>query len=148
MTTRHVLILCTGNSCRSQMAEGLINHYLGEQWHAESAGTNPSGYVHPLAIRALEELGIELSEGRSKSTDEFQGKAFDRVITVCDDASENCPVWLGSGKTTHIGFEDPALATGTEEEKMVVFRTVRDQIKSRVLDFLRSEIASSQQASL
>jgi arsenate reductase (thioredoxin) len=132
-----VLILCTGNSCRSQMAEGLINHFLGDQWQAESAGTNPSGYVHPLAIQAMDELGIDVSGGRSKSTDEFIDARFDWVITVCDDAAENCPVWLGGGHTTHIGFEDPALATGTEEEKMAVFQKVRDKIRAEILPFLR-----------
>lgn len=139
MTKQRVLILCTGNSCRSQMAEGLINHYLGADWQAESAGTAPSGYVHPLAIRAMQELGIDLSHGRSKSTDEFRDATFDHVITVCDDAAENCPVWLGSGEKTHIGFEDPALATGSDEEKIVVFRKVRDAIKTQVLDFLREK---------
>jgi arsenate reductase (thioredoxin) len=161
MTTerQRVLILCTGNSCRSQMAEGFINHYLGDRWHAESAGTQPSGYVHPLAIRAMQELGIDLIDGgtasgdsasgdsvsgksgaaRSKSTEEFQGVDFDWVITVCDDAAENCPVWLGKGKKTHIGFEDPALAQGSDEEKMVVFRKVRDEIRTQVLGFLKGQ---------
>lgn len=143
-TPRRVLILCTGNSCRSQMAEGLINHFLGDTWRAESAGTAPSGYVHPLAVRALAELDIDLnspqiSQGRSKSTDEFRQATFDQVITVCDDAAENCPLWLGSGQVTHIGFQDPALARGSDEEKMEVFRRVRDEIRARVLPFLAEE---------
>jgi arsenate reductase (thioredoxin) len=133
---KKVLILCTGNSCRSQMAEGLINHHLNGEWQAVSAGTQPSGYVHPLAIKALEEVGIQY-EGVSKSTEEFRGQPFDAVITVCDDAAENCPVWLGQGKKTHIGFPDPAKATGTEEEVMGVFREVRDDIKERLLSYLR-----------
>ncbi len=136
MTKKQVLILCTGNSCRSQMAEGLINHFLGDDWQAYSAGTAPSGYVHPLAIRAMAELGIDISGGRSKSTDEFRDAPLDVAITVCGDAAENCPLWLGSGKTVHIGFPDPALATGAEAEKMAVFRQVRDDIRARVLAYL------------
>jgi arsenate reductase len=143
MSKQRVLILCTGNSCRSQMAEGLINHFLGDTWQAESAGTQPSGYVHPLAVRALAELDIDLSQGRSKSTDEFREATFDHVITVCDDAAENCPLWLGQGQVTHIGFEDPALAVGTDDEKMVIFRTVRDQIREQVLPFLAAQPAKS-----
>lgn len=151
-TPHRVLILCTGNSCRSQMAEGLINHFLGDTWRAESAGTAPSGYVHPLAIRALAELDIDLnspqiSQGRSKSTDEFRQATFDQVITVCDDAAENCPLWLGSGQVTHIGFQDPALARGSDEEKMQVFRRVRDEIRAQVLPYLAAQaIKSTRQA--
>lgn len=133
---RRVLILCTGNSCRSQMAEGLINHDLGGRWQAWSAGTEPSGYVHPLAVRALAEVGVDISQGRSKSTDEFRDADFDVVITVCDSAAENCPLWLRGGHVVHIGFPDPAKATGAEEEQMAVFRQVRDDIRVRVLDYL------------
>lgn len=141
-SAQRVLILCTGNSCRSQMAEGLINHQLGREWRAESAGTQPSGYVHPLAVRALAELDIDLldphiSRGRSKSTEEFRDTQFDQVITVCDDAAENCPVWLGSGQVAHIGFPDPALAQGSDDEKMVEFRKVRDAIRQQLLPFLQ-----------
>jgi arsenate reductase len=140
MTTKQrVLILCTGNSCRSQMAEGLINHDLGEQWQADSAGTAPAGYVHPMAIAAMAELGIDLSDAQSKSTEEFRGTAFDAVITVCDDAFENCPLWLGDGVVTHIGFEDPAKAGGSDEEIMAVFRRVRDEIRTQVLGYLDKE---------
>lgn len=131
-----VLFLCTGNSCRSQMAEGLVNHFMGEEWEAYSAGTRPSGYVHPLAVKAMSELEIDIADGQSQHTDEFRGTTFDVVITVCDNAAEDCPVWLGEGKVVHISFPDPADATGTEEEKMVVFRTVRDDIRARVLGFL------------
>lgn len=138
MKTR-VLILCTGNSCRSQMVEAFINHFYGGQWEAFSAGTQPSGYVHPLAIRALEEIDIH-HHGRSKSTDEFRGQDFDAVITVCDDAAENCPVWLGKGKRVHIGFPDPALAQGSDDEKMAIFRQVRDNIRLRIPDYLKSYI--------
>ena len=138
---KFVLVLCTGNSCRSQMAEGLINTRLGEHFTAFSAGTKPSGYVHPNAIAVMAELGIDLSKNTSKSTNDFRGKPFDFVITVCDDANENCPVWLGAaGQRVHIGFEDPANATGSPEEVLTTFRTVRDQITDRVLGYLREHI--------
>ena len=134
---RKVLILCTGNSCRSQMAEAIVNARLGETWEAVSAGTKPAGYTHPLAIKALSEIGIE-HVGRSKHTDEFRGVDFDVVITVCDDAAENCPVWLGKGKRVHIGFDDPAKAEGTDEQVMDVFRRVRDEIADRIPPFLKA----------
>lgn len=118
------------------MAEGLTNHFLGESWQAVSAGTEPAGYVHPLAIQALAELGIDISNHRSKTADEFMGMAFDLVVTVCDDAAENCPVWLGKGQKQHISFPDPAKATGTDDEKLLVFRQVRDDIREKVLEEL------------
>lgn len=130
-----VLILCTGNSCRSQMAEALINEKLGDTWQAYSAGTEPSGYVHPKALRALEEIGIR-HQGESKHIDDLPTREFDSVITVCDDAAENCPVWLGQGVRTHIGFPDPAKAQGSDEEVMAIFRAVRDDIDRRVLRYL------------
>lgn len=133
---KSVLFLCTGNSCRSQMAEGLVRHFEGDAWESYSAGTAPSGYVHPLAVRAMAELGIDISGQQSKSTGEFRGQDFDLVITVCDDAAENCPVWLGRGQKAHIGFFDPAETAGTEEEQMAVFRRVRDEIRQRVLRYL------------
>ena len=136
MSTKSVLFVCTGNSCRSQMAEAMVNRFLGDTWDAYSAGTEPAGYVHPLAIEVMAELEIDISGFRSKSVDEFRYVAPDLVITVCDDAAENCPVWLGQGKVVHIGFPDPAKATGTEEERLVVFRQVRDDIGQRVLTFL------------
>jgi arsenate reductase len=119
------------------MAEAIINHSLGDQWQAFSAGTQPSGYVHPMAIRALEEAGVH-HQGSSKSVDTFRGMNFDVVITVCDDAAENCPVWLGKGKRVHIGFPDPAKAEGSEDEKMQVFRQVRDDIRVKILGYLAS----------
>jgi arsenate reductase (thioredoxin) len=137
MNQRQVLILCTGNSCRSQMAEAIVNHFLSDQWQAFSAGTQPSGYVHSLALRVLEEIGIHHT-GESKSTEIFRGKNFDVVITVCDDAAENCPIWLGKGNRMHIGFPDPAQAEGNEVEKLAVFRQVRDEIRSRILEYLQS----------
>lgn len=112
-----------------------MNRFLGDSWQAVSAGTQPSGYVHPLALQALVEIGIQHS-GRSKSTEEFRGRAFDLVVTVCDDAAENCPVWLGPGKRVHIGFSDPAKAQGSLEEKLAAFRQVRDQIRAKVLEYL------------
>jgi arsenate reductase len=118
------------------MAEGLVNHFLGDQWLASSAGTEPAGYVHPLAVQVMSDLEIDLSGHRSKSVDEFRGMKFDQVITVCDDAAENCPVWLGSGRVTHISFPDPAKAVGTEAERLAVFRQVRDDIGERVLSYL------------
>ncbi|NMC12856.1 MAG: arsenate reductase ArsC [Chloroflexi bacterium] len=124
---RKILFLCTGNSCRSQIAEAIVNAKFSDTWQAFSAGTQPAGYVHPNAIKALEEIGIE-HKGSSKSVDQFRGVDFDLVVTVCDDAAENCPVWLGKGKRVHLGFPDPAKAKGTEEEVMMGFRTVRDEM--------------------
>jgi arsenate reductase len=134
--TRQVLFLCTGNSCRSHLAEAIVNARLSDEWHAVSAGTQPAGYVHPMAIRALAEIGIE-HQGRSKSVDEFRTVPFDLVVTVCDSAAEECPVWLGQGKRVHLGFPDPAKATGSEEEIMDVFRAVRDDILVKMPELLR-----------
>ena len=133
MRKKRVLFLCTGNSCRSQMAEGLVNHFLGESWQAHSAGTKPSGYVHPMAVKAMAELGIDIASNQSKSVEEFRNIDFDRVITVCDHAAKNCPAWIGPGLVTHIGFPDPADAVGTEEERFNVFREVRDGLRRQIL---------------
>ncbi|MBI3763996.1 MAG: arsenate reductase ArsC [Chloroflexi bacterium] len=133
---RTVLFLCTGNSCRSQMAEAVVNARLGDEWEAASAGTHPSGLVHPNALRALAEIGIP-HEGRSKHADEFRAAPFDLVVTVCDSAAEECPAWLGPGKRVHLGFPDPAKATGTDAEVMVVFRTVRDDINRKIPQLLK-----------
>jgi arsenate reductase len=119
------------------MAEGLVNHFLGDEWEAYSAGTVPAGYVHPLAIKAMTELGIDISHQRSKPVAEFRAAEFDLVITVCDDAAQNCPLWLGSGQATHMGFPDPAAATGSEEERLKVFRQVRDGIRREVMHYLK-----------
>ena len=132
---KKVLILCTGNSCRSQMAEALINKKLSEEWQAFSAGTAPAGYVHKKAIKALNEIGIK-HEGISKHIDDLPTKEFDSVITVCGDAEEKCPVWLGRGVRIHIGFPDPAKVTGSEDEIMAFFREVRDDIDLKVLSYL------------
>ena len=110
-----VLFLCTGNSRRSQMAEAIVNAQLKDEWEAVSAGTKPAGYVHPNALRALREIGIEHA-GRSKHVDEFRAVPFDLVVTVCDSAAEECLIWLGQGKRVHLGFPDPAKAVGSETE--------------------------------
>lgn len=128
---RKILFLCTGNSCRSQMAEAIVNARLGDEWEAVSAGTRPAGYVHPKAITALQEIGIE-HEGRSKRADEFRDVPFDLVVTVCDSAAEECPVWLGKGKRAHHSFPDPALT-----DRMDDFRTVRDDIEREITQLLK-----------
>jgi len=133
---RRVLFLCTGNSCRSQMAEGIVNHLLADDWEGFSAGVAPAGYVHPLAIRAMAEIGIDISSAHSKPVDEFRGAEFDLVITVCDEAAENCPLWLGSGDIRHLGFPDPAEAQGGEEERFEVFRQVRSDLLEHVVSTL------------
>lgn len=137
MKRRKVLFLCTGNSCRSQMAEAIINYDLVDAWEASSAGTRPVGAVHPMALAALAEAGIH-HQGRSKSVDEFRKAEFDLVVTVCDSAAEECPIWLGKGKRLHIGFPDPGRATGTDAQVMEVFRSVRDDIRRRVVSALSS----------
>jgi arsenate reductase len=137
VSKKDVLILCTGNSCRSHMAEGMVNYYLGDDWNAYSAGIEPSGYVHPLAVAVLAEIGIDISGHTSKSTESFRAMSLDWVLTVCDDAAESCPVWLGQGNRVHIGFPDPAKAMGTDEERLMIFRQVRDDIREQVLEFLK-----------
>jgi arsenate reductase len=136
MNKRRALFLCTGNSARSQMAEGLVNHLLNGRWEAFSAGTRPAGYIHPLAVEAMAELGIDISAQRSKSVDEFRDAEFDLVVTVCDYAAKNCPAWLGGGQVKHMGFPDPAAASGSEAERLEVFRQVRDAIREQVLGYL------------
>lgn len=138
---KRVLILCTGNSCRSQMAEVIWNA-LGEgQWQAVSAGAAPSGYVHPLAIQAMGLIGLPTNDLISKSTDEFAGQSFDLVVTVCDNALESCPYWPEATDKQHWPFFDPADATGTDDEKLEVFCKVRDQIQSRICSYLVVERA-------
>ena len=132
---RKILFLCTGNSCRSQLAEALVNRDLAGRWYAVSAGTRPAGFVHPLALHVLGEVGIE-HQGVSKSVEQFRGQPFDLVVTVCGDAEENCPLWLGQGRKVHIGFPDPAKAEGTPEQILAVFRKVRDDIRAQVEAYL------------
>lgn len=139
---KSILILCTGNSCRSQMAEGFLRSFDPEL-DVKSAGTDPSGQVHPKAIAAMAEAGIDISNGYPKNVEQFIAKPFDYVITVCDSAKETCPVFTGQVKhRLHIGFEDPAEATGTEEEVMAVFRKVRDQIFQQFQEFYQKNIQS------
>ena len=127
---RKVLFLCTGNSCRSKMAEAIINEKLSETWEAVSAGTKPAGYVHPKALAVLSEIGIQ-HEGRSKLADEFKGVDFDLVVTVCDSAAEECPIWLGKGKRIHHSFPDPAIT-----DNIADFRKVRDDIETEITKLL------------
>jgi len=133
-----VLFLCTHNSCRSQLAEALMNHFAGDKVKASSAGTLPTS-VHPRALQALQELGIDTAPLRSKGLDEFGGQEFDYAITLCADAEQACPVFFGPVKRAHIGFQDPSGATGTEEERLAVFRRVRDEIKERLSAFFKQE---------
>lgn len=132
---RKVLFLCTGNSCRSQMAEGLLRHIAQGEIEVFSAGTHPSGYVHPLAIQVMQEIGIDISHQKSKSVEEFLDQSFDYVITVCDSARQTCPHFPGQGKKIHWSFEDPAQAVGTHEEKVQAFRKVRNQIQKALEEF-------------
>lgn len=140
MSERRVLFLCTGNSARSQMAEGLVNHFLVGEWHADSAGTSPAGYVHPLAVKAMAELGIDISSARSKSVDEFDTNEYDLIITLCDDACEACSLWLGGPKRVHIGFPDPAAITGSEDQRQHLVCQIRDDIRRRVFTLLANEL--------
>lgn len=132
---RRILILCTGNSARSQMAEGLMRHESQGGVEAFSAGTKPSG-LRAEAVAAMAEIGIDISAGRSKSVDEFVGQGFDYVITVCDNAAEACPVFPGAAQRLHWPFEDPAAVEGTQEEREAAFRKIRDQIRGRIREFL------------
>jgi len=132
---RKVLFLCTGNSCRSQMAEAIVNARLGETWEAVSAGTKPVGTVHRKALAALAEIGIQ-HMGRTKTADEFRGVDFDLVVTLCDSAAEECPVWMGEGKRVHHSFPDPAKAMGTDEDVMQAFRLMRDDIEREIIKLL------------
>ncbi|HEX7174156.1 MAG TPA: arsenate reductase ArsC [Pyrinomonadaceae bacterium] len=133
-----VLILCTGNSARSQMAEGLLRREAGARFEVLSAGTRPAG-VRPEAVEAMREVGVDISSHRSKSVDEFAGQAFDYVITVCDNARDNCPVFPGATERIHWGFDDPAAVEGDEEARLAAFRRVRDEIATRLRAWLKEE---------
>ena len=135
---KKVLVLCTGNSCRSIMAEALINHLAGDKYEAVSAGSKPAGYVHPKAISTLEGHSIKIDNPQSKSWDVFEGEAFDFVITVCDAAAtESCPVFFGAHEKRHWGTADPAAATGTEEEIEQAFKTAFDFLKTQIVNELQ-----------
>jgi arsenate reductase (thioredoxin) len=137
---KNILILCTGNSCRSQMAEGFLKHF-DSSLNVYSAGTYPSSKVSPFAITVMKELGIDISKNKPKSVDNFLDKEFDYVITVCDNARETCPVFIGNVKNRlHIGFEDPADAKGTEEEILNFYRKIRDEIRKAFLEFYLQKI--------
>lgn len=133
---QRVIILCTGNTARSQMAEGFWRKHAGDRWEVVSAGTSPKGYVNPLAIRAMAEVGIDISGQTSKSPDAFVAQEFDLVITVCSNAEKSCPRFANARRHEHWPFDDPAEATGTDEAKLAAFRRVRDQIDARIRGFL------------
>jgi arsenate reductase len=134
MSKKRVLILCTGNSARSQMAEALLRNNSGERFEVESAGTKAS-FVRPEAIAVMKELGIDISGHRSKNVSEFEGQHFDYVITVCDNARDTCPVFFGPAEKLHHSFADPAAVQGSEAERLAAFRRVRDQLRDYLSDF-------------
>lgn len=130
-----VLILCTGNSCRSQMAEGFLRDFGGDAYEAHSAGTTPS-VVNPLAVEAMREAGVDISQQSSKNVTEYLGQHFPVIITVCDNAAKNCPIFPGPALRLHWPFQDPAEATGTPEERIAAFRKVRDEIALRIQSWI------------
>ena len=134
---KRVLILCTGNSARSQMAEGLLRHDAGDRFKVESAGTKPST-VRPEAIAVMEEVAIDITSHRSKHVDEFQGDDFDYVLTVCDNAKESCPVFFGKAVRLHHSFNDPATVEGSEQQRLNAFRKVRDELRAYLRNFPQS----------
>lgn len=134
---KKILVLCTGNSCRSQMAEGYLRHLAGDRFEVTSAGLEPS-VVNPRAIQVMQEDGVDISGHTSKDVEQFIGQQFDYIITVCDNARERCPFFPGQAERIHWSFEDPAAAKGTEEEILAVFRRVRDQIKDRITAFTKN----------
>jgi arsenate reductase len=134
---KKILILCTGNSCRSQMAEGFLKSF-DKNLEVYSAGTKPADKVNPFAVKAMKEIGIDISKGIAENVDKYLSQSFDYVITVCDNAKETCPVFMGSVKhRLHIGFDDPADTVGSEEEIMPVYRRVRDEIKNEFFNFYK-----------
>ena len=136
MMKQKVLILCTGNSCRSQMAEGYLRYFADDRFEVNSAGLDPS-VVNPKAIQVMQEDGIDISWHKSKDVSQFSGQKFDYIITVCNNAKEHCPFFPGEAERIHWSFEDPANATGTEQEVLEIFRKVRDQIKSTMAIFAK-----------
>lgn len=137
-TRKRVLVLCTGNSCRSQMAEAWINRLLGRSWEARSAGTAPTARVHPLAVRVMAEAGVDISSGTPEHVGAYLDQPWDLVVTVCDSARETCPVFPRPVEKIHVSFFDPATAEGTDDDKLAVFRRVRDEIRDRLLPEVRS----------
>lgn len=132
---KKILFLCTHNSCRSQMAEGIVNHFLGDRFQAFSAGTEAT-QVNPVAVQVLAEWGIDISLHRSKTLDEFAGEHFDHVITLCGSANEQCPLFFGGVQRVHIGFDDPSRTKGSLDEILAEFRRVRDEIREKLTDYL------------
>jgi len=130
MSSPLILVLCTGNSCRSHLAEGILRKALGESYQVASAGSKPAGYVHPLAIKVMAEIGLDISAHHSKHLEEFLDQQVETVITVCGNADQACPMFPGQVNRHHFPFDDPAHATGTEEEQLKVFRRVRDEIRA------------------
>lgn len=130
MTKPLILVLCTGNSCRSHLAEGILRRALGDAYEVASAGSKPAGYVHPLAIRAMADIGIDIANHKSKHLDQFLNQKVETVITVCGNADQACPIFPGQVNRHHFPFDDPAHATGTEEEQFAVFQRVRDEIRA------------------
>jgi arsenate reductase len=138
---KRILVLCTGNSARSQMAAGFLKS-LDSRLDVYSAGTSPAPRLHPLAVRVMREDGFDISRGTPKSVNQFVSQSFDYVITVCDDADKNCPNFTGKvGKRVHIGFIDPAAATGSEDQVLAVFRRVGDEIKHKFSEYYATEIS-------
>ena len=135
---KRVLFLCTGNSCRSQMADGIINHDFADTIEAFSAGTEPHG-LNPRAVQVMAEIGIDISTNSSDHLDLLEGQSFDYVITLCGDANDKCPLFVGGVKRIHIGFDDPPRATGSDQEILEVYRRVRDEIRTQLADFFRKD---------
>lgn len=135
---KSVLFLCTGNSCRSQIAEGVLRHLAGDRFEVASAGTHPVG-LNPGAVEIMREIGIDISKQRSKSLVEFEGSRFDHVITVCDRAKESCPIFPSASAVLHWSFDDPASAQGSPEEQRAVFRRVRNEIEQQIHGFLKEK---------
>jgi arsenate reductase (thioredoxin) len=136
---KKILILCTGNSCRSQMAEGFLRHLGGDKFEVFSAGVKPT-QVNPLTIKVMAEMGVDISSYRSKSVKEFIGQKFDYVITVCDNAKQTCPMFPGNSQKIHWNLDDPAEIEGAEEKKLIIFKKVRDQIRENISKFLKKNL--------
>jgi arsenate reductase len=133
---KRILFLCTGNSARSQLAEAIVNARLGDSWEACSAGTKPAGFVHPTVRVVLEQIGIQHA-GRSKSIEEFRGMDFDLIITLCDSIEKECPRWPGKAKQLHVGFPDPTIAPGNDNEIQIAFQNLRDGIEKKIIPLLQ-----------
>ncbi|MGC8916828.1 MAG: arsenate reductase ArsC [Thermoanaerobaculum sp.] len=147
MEKLRVLVLCTGNSCRSQMAEGWLRYLLGDRVEVASAGTHPAVAVHPLAVQVMAEAGVDISHHRPKHVDKLSGMPWDLVITVCDSAKEESPYFPNAHEQIHVGFPDPVAATGTQEERLAVYREVRDAIRDRLVPEVKARLAERAEAS-